>query len=176
MALMGRRDALNIYGQQETLEIVQRVLDAFVLEEYVVPVTWKLIEPGDTIPLDDGWMIRTAPNDHSRPCFASSFEHPQHGAAFTYSGDTAPCNSVISLASGCHTLIHEATVAVPSYGHTTPQHAGEVARAANVKRLVLVHFSPHLAMDESEALDAVRHGGFTGLVEIGRDNQVIEVV
>jgi ribonuclease Z len=106
---------------------------------------------------------------------ALRFEEQASGRSLVYSADTGPCPAVEELARGADVLIHEATTREPFFGHTTPRQAGEVAARAGVKRLVLVHFSPRWTMPEEKALAEVRAGGFTGSVEIGREQQVIEL-
>lgn len=69
------------------------------------------------------------------------------GKKVVYTGDTAKCASVIRLARGADLLIHEATYShdlvekAHKYLHSTAREAAEVARAAGVAQLVLVHHS-----------------------------------
>lgn len=174
MALGGRKAPLPIYGLTPTLAIVRAVLEAFALESYCAPVEWRELAAGDELALGEGWRLRTALTAHSRPCLALRFE-ASGGAALTYSADTEPCAAVRDLAQGAAALIHEATTPGPFAGHTSPRQAGEVAAAAGVGRLVLVHYSPRWTMPEEQALAEVRAGGFAGRAEIGREYQQIEV-
>lgn len=174
MSLAGRRAVLPIYGLPETLELSQQLVAACALEEHVATVDWRVLPAGEALRLADGRVVQTALNNHSRPCLALRFTEPTGGQAITYSGDTAPCEAVIELARGAHTLIHEATVDVPGGGHTTPRQAAEVAVQAGVQRLVLVHYSPRWTLPENLALQEVQAGGFTGKAEIGREYQILE--
>jgi ribonuclease Z len=176
--LAGRREEpLPIWGLAPTLEIVRRLVDAIALEKIAAPVEWRTMEAGEDIPLDPaaGWRLRTAPTEHSRPCIALRWEEAATGRALVYSCDTAPCTSVEDLARNAEILIHEATTPGPFASHTSPREAGEIARRAGAKRLVLVHFSPRWTMPEEQALDEVRAGGFTGPAEIGREYQTLEL-
>jgi ribonuclease Z len=175
LRLAGRTAPLPIYGLAPTLELVQRILDAFALDSLQPPIVWTELQPGDSIPLADGWAIRTALTAHSRPCLALRIEHAASGRALTYSADTEPCPAVADLAHGAAALIHEATTPEPFAGHTTPRQAGTVATAAEVGRLVLVHYSPRWTMPEDQALAEVRAGGYAGVAEIGREYQAIEL-
>jgi len=62
--------------------------------------------------------------------------------------DTRPCNNFIKLAQNADLLISEATYLqehkekAEEYFHMTAQEAGLLANQANVKKLVLFHFSP----------------------------------
>jgi ribonuclease Z len=175
--VVGRQEPIAVYGLEPTLAIVRRVLEAFELEQYVLPADWRPIQAGEDIPLPDveGWRLRTAATDHPRPCIALRFEEAVSGRALTYSCDTAPCAAVTELARGSRVLIHEATTPGPFPGHTSPRQAGEVAAEAGVGRLVLVHFSPRWTMPEARAIAEVRAGGFTGRAEVGQEYQVLEL-
>lgn len=175
IGLAGRSTPLPIYGLPPTIELLQRVLAAFELEDIAVPVEWRLVEAGGELDLADGWKLRTALTAHSRPCLALRIEEPASGRALVYSADTEPCPAVAALAQGAGLLIHEATTAEPFPGHTTPQQAGATARSAGAKRLVLVHFSPQWTMPVEQALAEVRVAGFDGNAMVGHEGQVLEV-
>jgi ribonuclease Z len=175
LRLAGRTAELPIYGLAPTLELVQRILDAFGLDGLEPPIAWTELQAGDTVPLAAGWHVRTALTSHSRPCLALRFEEAVGGRAITYSADTEPCPAVAELARGAAALIHEATTPEPFPGHTTPRQAGAVAAAAGAGRLLLVHYSPRWTMPEEQAIAEVRAGGYAGQAEIGREYQVIEL-
>ena len=69
-------------------------------------------------------------------------------ASFTYSSDTSPSDSIAELARRSDVLLHESTFLggreelAGRIGHSTARQAGEVAAAARVERLILVHFTP----------------------------------
>lgn len=172
MRLAGREQPLPVYGLEPTLAILRATVEAMQVE-YHIPLDWRPLEAGETLPLAGGWQLRTALTAHSRPCLALRVEGP--GGAIVCSADTEPCPAVQALAAGAATLIHEATTPTPFASHTSPRQAGAVAAAAGARRLVLVHYSPRWTMPEEQALAEVRAGGFSGLAEIGRDGQVIEV-
>jgi ribonuclease Z len=172
MRLAGREAPLPIYGLEPTLELLRATIETMRVE-YNVPLEWRPLAAGDTLPLADGWQVRTALTVHSRPCIALRFEGP--GGSIVCSADTEPCAAVAALAAGAGTIIHEATTPGPFEGHTSPRQAGQVAAAAGARRLVLVHYSPRWTMPEEQALGEVRAGGFGGQAEIGRDGQVVEL-
>jgi len=73
---------------------------------------------------------------------------PRPGRKITISGDTAPCEALISFAKKSDVLIHDATFdssfeeKANEYGHSTARQAGEIAEKAGVEKLFLTHISP----------------------------------
>ncbi|EFO80489.1 beta-lactamase domain-containing protein [Oscillochloris trichoides DG-6] len=175
MRLAGRTDPLPIYGLVPTLQLVQAILAAFALEKYQPPIIWNELSSGQEIDLSEGWRIQTAMTAHSRPCLALKIVGPGQNEQLTYSADTEPCADVAALAQGSSVLIHEATTPTPFPGHTSPRQAGEVALAAGAKRLILVHYSPQWTMPEDAAHAEIRASGYSGVAEIGREYQVVEI-
>lgn len=170
LALTRFQGTLPIFGNAPTLALARRVLEAFELEKYQVPIDWVTVAGGEELPLaSEHYRVRLAETVHPRPCLGLRFEDRTSGHALVYSADTEPCRAVQDLAAGAAILIHEATTAEPFAGHTTPRQAGTVAASAQAGRLVLVHFSPKWTMSAAQAIDEVRAGGYIGEAEIGRE-------
>lgn len=72
---------------------------------------------------------------------------PYHGRSFAYCSDTLPFKKLIKWIEGVDLLYHEATFAddmakmAKTTHHTTGLQVGEIAQQAQVKRLVIGHFS-----------------------------------
>jgi ribonuclease BN (tRNA processing enzyme) len=118
------------------------------------------------------------------PAFAFRFDTPDRSIVF--SGDTAPCDSLIALARNADVLVHE-VLHEPSLdaicanlanatrlrrhlldSHTTQEQVGLVAREAGVKCLVLTHFVPaDTVASETWREAAARH--FPGPIVVGED-------
>ncbi len=68
------------------------------------------------------------------------------GKTIAYSGDCGQTEKSIALAKDADLLIHECSLRKPNahdiWGHTDATQAASIARDANVKRLILTHFSP----------------------------------
>ena len=103
------------------------------------------LQRGESIKLKDGRMI--TPDMVLGP--------PRPGRKVVYTGDTKPCNKVVEFARNADLLIHDATflsdledVAI-EYGHSTARQAAEIAKEANVDRLVLTHISPRYLDDRA---------------------------
>lgn len=107
---------------------------------------WAQLQHGHEVTLADGRVI--TPSQVVGP--------PRRGRKIVYSGDTKPCAALLALAQDADLLIHEATVddalveRAGQYGHSTPGQAAALAKAANVKRLVLTHVS--LRYSDAEVL------------------------
>lgn len=104
------------------------------------PIYGKL-KKGETITLDDGRTI-----NGSQLCGPTEI-----GRKFVYCTDTVFCESAIALSEDADVLIHEATFAHQDAQmafermHSTTTMAAQVALAAQVKKLIMTHFSPRYA-------------------------------
>ncbi len=97
---------------------------------------------------------------------------PRPGLKIVYTGDTAYCKKLIKFAEFADLLIHEATYTIEfeeqarKVGHSTAWQAAEIAKKANVKKLVLVHFSSR--HKDAEAIYAEAKDVFEN-TELGHD-------
>jgi ribonuclease Z len=110
------------------------------------------LQRGETVSLEDGSRVR--PEQVMGP--------PRPGRTLVYTGDTRPCEATVEVATGCDVLIHEATFSEEELeraqrtGHSTAGQAGEIARRAGARRLVLTHLSaryserPHVLEREAK--------------------------
>jgi len=95
------------------------------------------------------------------------------GGRLTYSADCSPNEELVRFASDTDMLLIEATLPRPERtgerGHLTPREAGEHARLAGAKRVVLTHISDELDADwaRDEAAQA-----FGGPVEVAHEGAV----
>ncbi|MDP2841118.1 MAG: ribonuclease Z [Candidatus Methanoperedens sp.] len=73
--------------------------------------------------------------------------HDRPGRKVVYSGDTRPCDSIARESVGADLLIHDGTLAdelrdwAIETKHSTTAEAAQLAKKANVLRLILTHFS-----------------------------------
>lgn len=149
--LMGRRDALDIYGPAPTLEKARAVFAIFdtlhwegLPERRFHPV---VMEPGTQVVRLGGLTVTAAPVDHPVPTIGLRFE--TEAGTLVYSCDTAHSDAVVALATGADVLIHEGTGSLAGV-HSSPEEAADVASRARVGQLVLVH-APFGASDDDLA-------------------------
>jgi ribonuclease Z len=99
------------------------------------------------------WQVTAAPAEHVQPfldSLAYRLDGPERSMVFT--GDTQPCQTVVELAHGADMLLcmcwddqDRMETAGEAAGQCGTKGAAQMAQAAGVKRLVLVHVGPHLA-------------------------------
>jgi ribonuclease Z len=173
--LLGRQAPLTIVCRPEHVDALRTLLTVFRLWErpgaFPLVLTAIDLAVGATVSGDGPLRVRTAPNEHgAMPNFAIRVEAAAAGAV-VYSSDTKPCETVVLLARGAHTLVHDATYlardrAVGRAGHhSTAGEAAEVAARAGVRRLILTHLGPEYHDDTDRVLAEAR-GRFGGTVEV----------
>jgi ribonuclease BN (tRNA processing enzyme) len=112
---------------------------------------------------------------HSQPAYALRAEYGDR--ALVYSGDTAPCESLVRLAAGADLFVCEADLDSPDQRtehilHSTPEEAAGMATAAGVKKLMITHVAYGLGAEAATARAAAAFGGPT---VTARDNETHDV-
>jgi ribonuclease Z len=171
--LGGRETSLPIYGPAQALAQGRELLEMFDLlragERF--KVSWQAVPLREGQPLFnvEGVRITASPGAHSgQDSVGLRFDNTTTGRSIVYSSDTQPCPAIVRLSTGADLLIHEATGGDP--GHSTPEQAGEVARQAKVKRLVLIHYP--VAGTNLEELRGRAAAAFPGPVALAQDGDL----
>jgi len=162
-APVGARDVfrrvVGAWGNEDLIE------SAFELREYA---------PGDVVhcgPME----VRFAPVPHYVPTHAVEIRSGA-GGRVTYGADHRPCTEVVEFARGTDLLLIEATLPRPERegprGHITPAEAGEHARQAEARRVVLTHISDEL--DGRWAVDEAART-FGAPIELAREGATYDV-
>jgi ribonuclease BN (tRNA processing enzyme) len=153
------RRVVGAWGSDDLIE------SAFQIEEYAA---------GDEVSVGDV-TAKFHPVPHFVETFAVRISSPGSGDV-VYSADTRPGEEVIEAARDADLLIIEATLPRPERtgvrGHLTPEEAGEHAKRAGAKRVVITHISDELG-DEWAREEAQR--GFGGVVELAREGATYDV-
>jgi ribonuclease BN (tRNA processing enzyme) len=109
--------------------------------------------------------------EHAIPAFGLTARYGDRRLAYT--GDSGPCENLVSLAKGAKVLVAECfatEIEIPSV-HMSPEDAGLVAAHAGVSRLVLTHLS--LGLAEELAIDRASTT-YDGPIEVTRPGAMIE--
>ncbi len=154
------RRVVGAWGNEDLIE------SAFRLSEY---------RPGSTVeagPL----RLRFQEVPHFTQTFAVDITSAEGEGRITYGADCRPGDELVEVARDTDLLIVEATLPRPERngvrGHLTAAEAGEHARRARARRVVLTHISDELDQDlaREEASEA-----FGGPVEVAREGVSFEV-
>lgn len=130
---------------------------------------WGKIHRGESVTLENGRVVQ--PSELVGP--------RRSGRTVVITGDTRPCSSTENAAKNADLLVHEATFGdeeaerAVETGHSTAREAGQLARRANCRRLLLTHFSARYSRDAGE-LESQARAEFPD-VTIGKDGMEIEV-
>ncbi|MFI6680759.1 MBL fold metallo-hydrolase [Kribbella sp. NPDC050470] len=121
------------------------------------------------------FTVRTASMVHPVPAYAIRVEHGNK--SLVYTGDTGPNEALIELARGADLLLSEAALQDnnprnPTDLHLTPADAGEQAKKAGVKRLVITHVPPWYDR-ETQAENARKT--YPGSVDLATPHAVFEI-
>lgn len=128
--------------------------------------------------LQRGEAVTTPAGDRVEP--GQVLGPPRPGRKLVLSGDTRPCGTLIEAARGADLLIHEATFSESEKDralettHSTALEAGQVAAAAQAKRLVLTHLSSRYDHRPGVLRREARQA-FDGPVEVAEDGMEIEL-
>jgi ribonuclease BN (tRNA processing enzyme) len=118
--------------------------------------------------------VRFCEVPHFTRTFAVELSGPS--GRLTYSADCSPNEQLVQFARDTDLLLIEATLPRPERtgmrGHLTPAEAGEHARLAGARRVVITHFSDEL---DPEWARAEANGAYGRPVELAHDGAVYEL-
>lgn len=160
----------------------------FINRGGVLPRPWptyenRVIVAGDVVE-NDRWRVTSGHAQHVQPYLDSlAYRLDTDEGSVVFTGDTGPCEEVIDLARGadvlysmCWDLQGEMSRLHEDNGQTGPLTAGEMAAAAGVKTLVLVHHGPNLDIEENQRRAVVEAGGpFEGEVVFADEGHVLDI-
>jgi ribonuclease Z len=138
---------------------------------------WKALASGESVELEDGTTVSSKDVTNPSP----------PPLKIVYSGDTRPCEELRKAATGADVLICEAmytsehAILAEERGHSTAAAVADLAKEADVKLLVLTHYSPRYY--EGEEVIGEARSVFSNSVlardlmriQVGMDSSVIVV-
>ncbi len=170
--LLGRKQPLHIYGLPYTIDRAETLMKLHEWKKWpgFFPVMFhQLPEMEMSLFISSPSLkVYASPVKHLIPTVGLRVEFTREEKVVAYSCDTEPCKQVVELASQANLLIHEATGA--SVGHSSPAQAGEIARQAEAKKLMLIHYSK----EKGAATLAAAKGVFSGPIQLAEDLMKLE--
>ena len=140
------------------------------------------IHRGGVVMKDDLVTVTCAVVPHPLVPLALAYRFDCPDRSIVISGDTAPGDALVRLATGADVLVHEALWLPGAPGapgsalrthilnsHTPVEDAGRVATRAGVKTLVLSHLVPTDALPPDADLIAAARTTFAGRIIVGKD-------
>jgi ribonuclease Z len=188
---------LPIIGPPGTAEVVDNTLKAFGFDigyriahhaDLNSPPPVEVFEYTDGPVWDrDGVQIRVAPTDHRPVAPTIGFRVEHAGASVVLAGDSVPCETLDTLASGAGALVHtvirkDLIDAMPMQRirdicdyHSSVEQAAATAARAGVGLLILTHYVPAIAPGTEDEWRALAATAFDRQIEVGDDLHRVEV-
>ena len=184
----GRKEPFRVFGPKGTKEMSDALfnqaytLDTSFIKEILLDSIPKHItnRPNpelqlDVKDIDDGyvldngsWKVTARLVEHlpGVPCFGFRIDSKYGSVAI--SGDTNPCEAIISLAKNVDVLVHEC--AFPDevlqdrsmQGHSGPTGVGIVAQESGAKKVVVTHLPPFTGSETVLEMASMYLGSYTG--------------
>jgi ribonuclease Z len=166
----------RVHGAAEHLLAIQEHLFAKPLFPILPPLTWQPLR--GPMQVGGGGTLRYFPLEHPGGSLGYRIDWPERSLAYVTDTTARPDAPYIEQIRGVDLLIHECyfpdgyeELAIKT-GHSCLSPVLEVARAAQVKRLVLIHVNPLASDDDPLGLDLIANPGLP--VSIAYDLQRIE--
>lgn len=178
MPLFIAEQPLTIYAQPDTREAVDGLMAACYPEWPIHPeVEWIPIGPGERREIA-GYEVEFFEMNHRVPTVAVRLE--AEGKVLAFSADGRPCQPMIDCARNADLFICDACYAesdglqqrAERLMHPTGREAARMAREADAKALLLLHFSSLTSPAHVKAEAAGIFGGFLTVAEDGRTYEV----
>lgn len=165
------------------------------LREVPASIDFAPVKPGAAFKAA-GYSVTTFRLNH--PGGATAYRFDAHGQSVAYISDTAPFalpgegvgsgkeptnreTRMLAFLAGCDLVIYDTMYELDEYlekmtwGHSYPEYAYELCKAASVKRLVLFHHSPDATDEELDARKARFSAHTSPSVTLAREGQAISV-
>lgn len=168
---------VRVHGEAAKLASLQEHLLAPDLFPVALPCEYHPL--AGPVELADGSRLRWFPLQHPGGSVGYRIDWPGRSLAYVTDTTAKPDAAYVEQIRGVDTLVHECYFAdgyeaiAEKTGHSCATPVAKVARAAGVKRLILVHVNPLSLEDDPIGLAAVRQ--IFPQSEIGCDGMEIDV-
>jgi ribonuclease BN (tRNA processing enzyme) len=163
-----RQEPLVILGPRGVVRLIKQLAEGYGpwLLDPGFPIGILDVQDGEPFPLDKDVSLETFPVPHTPESVALSLTGPE--GRLVYTGDTGPSSELARWAAGADLLLAECSLPqeMALDIHLTPEQAGDLAKEAGARHLVLTHFYPPV-----ETSDPARAAGarFAGRITAARD-------
>jgi ribonuclease BN (tRNA processing enzyme) len=153
----GAISRLSVYAAEPVLAAVREHLFATPLFPLVPAMEWKAMPESLEI---NGALVTTTPLHHPGGCLGYKIEHA--GNSLAYITDTVVSDSYLEFIRGVDVLIHECYFSddlaewCEKTGHSHTSQVADLARRAEVGRLILTHIDPQKPGDDPIGLVTAR--------------------
>lgn len=153
-------ESLNVYGTKSTLDAVREHLFAQAIFPVDLPNTTYIELPDDGVVLSDGGKLSHIPLQH--PGGSSGYRIDWPDRSLAYITDTTAPGDYVEFIRDVDLLIHECYFPddmqdwAQQTGHSHTTAVAELAKAATVKQLYMVHIDPQRPDDDPIDLNRAR--------------------
>jgi len=170
-----REKPLYIYGPEDVGEYLQMHLKFAPYLKSSFPMEFIPVLPDHKMEIKN-CLLETKKMKHFNPTLGYRWDFGR--CAVVYGADGGFSKTLIQLAYDADFLILESSYPAekPVTGHLTTKEAGEIAREARAKRLMLTHFYPEVAeMDVGDIKKEVKLSGYEGEIIAAKDLMTLQV-
>src|SRR2546429_2691755 len=143
-AVPARQEPFVILGPPGVVRLLKKLAEGYGpwLLDPGFPIGILDVQAGEPFPLDKDVSLETFPVPHTQESVALSLTAPE--GRLVYTGDTGPSTKLARWAAGADLLLAECSLPAELAMdiHLTPEQAGDLAREAGARRLVLTHLYP----------------------------------
>ncbi len=167
---------VRVHGAAEKLSVIEEHLFATAL--FPVKPPFEICPLDGEVALKEGGRLTHFPLKHPGGSLGFRLDWPDRSLAYVTDTTAALGADYVEKIRGVDLLVHECTMAddMPDQakmtGHSCPVPVAEVAAAAGVDRLVLVHINPLANGEQPLDLDAAE--AIFPKIVVGTDNLVLE--
>lgn len=165
-----------VHGEADKLAAVEQHLLAPLLFPVPLPCEYRPLE--GAVPLADGGMLSYFPLEHPGGVVGFRLDWPGHSLAYVTDTIARPDAPYIDAIRGVDVLLHECYFPdehkrfADLTGHSHTSAVAQVAQAAGVKRLYLMHLFPAVVSQDPIDLEAARR--IFPATQLCHDNMEIE--
>lgn len=168
--------AVRVHGQAEKLEAIAEHLFAPPIFPAMPPLTWQPL--GEHVPLQNNGRLSWFPLNHPGGSVGYRLDWPDRSMAYVTDTTADPQADYVDRIRGVDLLVHECYFPdgkeelAKSTGHSCATPVAQVARAASVRRLLLVHIDP--SADSPDPLGLEKMRAIFPQTQIAEDGQAID--